>query len=166
MRALSHVLTTGEMNLQPFENATLIPAIDEDLTKQDTLEEAQNKWIDTHFYRLNVYLRDSKTVHYTQVVKVGIADLFSGIGGCLGLWIGFSVITLIEICLFFGRFLAVFSKGKSAIVEMCKSFGRTFKVSGNEKCKVQQIHVSSGEKFKEATVKASKIPPKVHSWSQ
>ncbi len=82
------------------------------------------------------------------MVKVSITDLCSGIGGCLGLWIGFSAITFIEICMFFAKLAATLSKGKSAIF-------------GNEKSKVKQIHVESSDKIKEAIagLKDSKMAP-------
>ncbi len=62
MQELDRVLTTRKLNLKQFENATLIPSVDLSLKQLGSLEEAKNQWLETHFYRLNVYLRDSKTV--------------------------------------------------------------------------------------------------------
>ena len=62
-----------------------------------TLDELKTKWIKDSFYRLNVYFRQSTVEQHEQVPSFSIADLLSGIGGILGLWIGISVMTIIEI---------------------------------------------------------------------
>ena len=54
-----------------------------------------------HFFqnllRLNVYLEDLSVVEYRQLPAYGLADLFADIGGTLGLWMGISVLTIMEL---------------------------------------------------------------------
>ena len=86
-----------------FVNATLRPEIDKTLLDYIDVEDSLAQWIKTHFYRLNVYFRETAYEHHTQVERISLTDLLSGIGGTLGLWCGISVITAVEICVFIGR---------------------------------------------------------------
>ncbi len=86
-----------------FVNATLRPDIDESLLNYSNAEDAVAEWIKTHFYRLNVYFRETAYEHHTQVESISFTDLCSSVGGTLGLWCGFSVITAVEICVFIGK---------------------------------------------------------------
>ncbi|XP_059143116.1 FMRFamide-activated amiloride-sensitive sodium channel-like isoform X2 [Physella acuta] len=47
--------------------------------------------------RLNIYLEDLSVVEYRQLPAYGLADLFADIGGTLGLWMGISVLTIMEL---------------------------------------------------------------------
>jgi hypothetical protein len=44
-----------------------------------------------------VYLEDLSVVEYRQLPAYGLADLFADIGGTLGLWMGISVLTIMEL---------------------------------------------------------------------
>ncbi|GFN84460.1 FMRFamide-gated na+ channel [Plakobranchus ocellatus] len=48
--------------------------------------------------RLNIYLEDLSVVEYRQLPAYGLADLFADIGGTMGLWMGISVLTIMELC--------------------------------------------------------------------
>ena len=61
-----------------------------------SIEEAEKKWIKESFYRLNIYFKSANVETYTQVLSYTPADLWSGIGGILGLWAGLSIITVVE----------------------------------------------------------------------
>ena len=47
--------------------------------------------------RLNIYLEDLSIVEFTQMPAYELADLFADIGGTLGLWMGISVLTIMEL---------------------------------------------------------------------
>lgn len=47
--------------------------------------------------RLNIYLEDLSIVEFTQMPAYDLADLFADIGGTLGLWMGISVLTIMEL---------------------------------------------------------------------
>lgn len=47
--------------------------------------------------RLNIYLEDLSIVEFMQMPAYEIADLFADIGGTLGLWMGISVLTIMEL---------------------------------------------------------------------
>ncbi len=65
-----------------------------------TVEELNNKWVKESFYRLNIYFRQSTVEQHSQVPSFTFADLWSGVGGILGLWMGISVMSFIEIWTF------------------------------------------------------------------
>ena len=54
-------------------------------------------FIGENFARLNVYLRDLESFYREQQVSYPLSNLFSDIGGTLGLWMGLSLLTLIEL---------------------------------------------------------------------
>ena len=56
-------------------------------------------------FRLNVYFRDVVVLERKQYPRTGLADLFSNIGGLLGLWAGLSLMTLVEIVFFICNFV-------------------------------------------------------------
>ena len=47
--------------------------------------------------RLNIYLEDLSIVEFMQMPAYDLADLFADIGGTLGLWMGISVLTIMEL---------------------------------------------------------------------
>ncbi len=100
MSVAAQILFGHHPKLDNIINATLRPSIDPLLMEYSSIDGAIAAWIEGHFYRLNVYFRESTVEHYTQVASVSFTDLFSGVGGALGLWIGFSAITCIEIFMF------------------------------------------------------------------
>ncbi len=65
-----------------------------------TLKELNAKWVKGSFYRVNIYFRQTSVEQHFQVASFSLADLCSSLGGILGLWLGFSVMTIIEICSF------------------------------------------------------------------
>ncbi len=90
-----------DVNAKQFKSGTvIIPTVPDSLKNQSSLQEAQEKWIRQSFYRLNIYWMESSVEVHNQVLKINIADLFSGIGGVLGLWTGISVITMVEFMAF------------------------------------------------------------------
>ena len=62
-----------------------------------TIDELNAKWVKDSFYRVNIYFRQSSVEQNSQVPNFSFADLCSSIGGILGLWMGVSVMTIIEI---------------------------------------------------------------------
>ncbi len=69
------------------------------------LADLNAKWVKDSFYRLNVYFRQSTVEQHTQVASFSFADMWSGVGGILGLWAGVSVMTLIEVFSFIVNFV-------------------------------------------------------------
>ena len=58
--------------------------------------DTMSTWTQKHFLRLTVYA-NSKTVTIKQEIPMyTLINLLSQIGGCLGLWLGISIITIIE----------------------------------------------------------------------
>ena len=102
---------------------TLRPEIDESLTILNSVEEAEAKWVEKYFYRFNVYFRKRTTEHHRQVISVGVTDLLSGVGGVLGLWCGFSAMTMVEIIVSVCQVLlsTVKSKTKVKVVHVAKA---------------------------------------------
>ncbi len=62
-----------------------------------TKEELDAKWVKDSFYRVNIYFRQSAVEQHKQVASISVADFWSSVGGILGLWVGFSIITIIEV---------------------------------------------------------------------
>ena len=71
--------------------------LDGALMKADTLEDALVNSVDNSFYRLNVYFQRGTVEKHKQVPANGMVDLFSSMGGVLGLWVGSSVLSVIEL---------------------------------------------------------------------
>ncbi|KAK7493929.1 hypothetical protein BaRGS_00014811 [Batillaria attramentaria] len=66
------------------------------LSEKEKAERASNL-IRQNLLRLNIYLEDLSVVEYRQLPAYGLADLFADIGGTLGLWMGISVLTIMEL---------------------------------------------------------------------
>ncbi len=99
--------------------------IPEKYYSMSSLNELKKTWVKESFYRLNVYFRQIAVEQHTQVASFSFADMWSGVGGILGLWAGLSVMTIIEIITF-----------------ICKLFGKCCKNSS----KSNMIHVAKSEK--------------------
>ncbi len=82
----------------------------------------KSRWVWDSFYRLNVYFRESTVEQHIQVASFSFADLWSGIGGILGLWLGISVMTIIEIISFFANLMTIFCKKKNPVSENSNTF--------------------------------------------
>ncbi len=85
-----------------LENKTILPILNTDHKNLPTMQDAEIKWVQSSFYRLNVYFKDPIVEVHTQVLDSSFADLCSGIGGSLGLWVGCSVISIIEVLTLLG----------------------------------------------------------------
>ncbi|KAL8610208.1 hypothetical protein ACOMHN_038903 [Nucella lapillus] len=66
------------------------------LSEREKSQRASNL-IRQNLLRLNIYLEDLSVVEYRQLPAYGLADLFADIGGTLGLWMGISVLTIMEL---------------------------------------------------------------------
>nr|7YVB_A Chain A, FMRFamide-gated Na+ channel [Aplysia californica]7YVB_B Chain B, FMRFamide-gated Na+ channel [Aplysia californica]7YVB_C Chain C, FMRFamide-gated Na+ channel [Aplysia californica]7YVC_A Chain A, FMRFamide-gated Na+ channel [Aplysia californica]7YVC_B Chain B, FMRFamide-gated Na+ channel [Aplysia californica]7YVC_C Chain C, FMRFamide-gated Na+ channel [Aplysia californica] len=66
------------------------------LSEKEMAKEASDL-IRQNLLRLNIYLEDLSVVEYRQLPAYGLADLFADIGGTLGLWMGISVLTIMEL---------------------------------------------------------------------
>ncbi len=64
--------------------------------KAGSLEETESKWIKKYFYRLNVYFSEPTIESHKQVISLSFTDLMSSVGGVLGLWVGISAVSVIE----------------------------------------------------------------------
>ncbi|GFS20679.1 FMRFamide-gated Na+ channel [Elysia marginata] len=70
---------------------------EKDETAKEMAKEASDL-IRQNMLRLNIYLEDLSVVEYRQLPAYGLADLFADIGGTMGLWMGISVLTIMELC--------------------------------------------------------------------
>ncbi len=68
----------------------------ETLKSSNASQQEQYSWVQRHFLKLNVFPKSNVVSVTTEVPKYTITDLLCNIGGCLGLWVGMSVITLVE----------------------------------------------------------------------
>ncbi|XP_076464690.1 FMRFamide-activated amiloride-sensitive sodium channel-like [Babylonia areolata] len=82
---------TGENDQQQQQ-----PLLEYNSQQLDNLREASTV-IRQNLLRLNVYLEDLSVVKYKQMPAYGMEDLFADIGGTLGLWMGVSVLTIMEL---------------------------------------------------------------------
>ncbi len=92
-------------NLSKAETANLFdkefaPSLDASFTKFKSPEEAVEYWVETSFYRLNVYFKERAVERHQQVVSFTMVDFWSAVGGIGGLWIGASLVSLIEMMSF------------------------------------------------------------------
>ncbi|ESP02955.1 hypothetical protein LOTGIDRAFT_111045 [Lottia gigantea] len=56
-----------------------------------------SKLIRQNLLRVNIYLEDLSVVEFRQMPAYDLADLFADIGGTMGLWMGISVLTIMEL---------------------------------------------------------------------
>ena len=73
-----------------------VPSLEYNRQQLDNLREASTD-IRQNLLRLNVYLEDLSVVKFKQMPAYGMEDLFADIGGTLGLWMGVSVLTMMEL---------------------------------------------------------------------
>ncbi len=66
------------------------------LLAQNTSFETLKEWTHKHFLRLNVFANSKNILVQEQVPQYSESDLLSLIGGCLGLWLGMSIISIAE----------------------------------------------------------------------
>ena len=85
----------NKVNLKAYK------ALNKEMTSKTTTRERKMELIHQNFLRLNVYYSSDQVQVIKQQASYGLADLMSDIGGTLGLWAGFSLITILE----FLRFL-------------------------------------------------------------
>ncbi len=85
-----------------FTNATFEVTFEPSVLS-DTFDETEKKWIRKYFYRLNVYFTEPTIEMHKQVISFSFTDLLSSVGGVLGLWIGISVVTIVEMVVLIGR---------------------------------------------------------------
>ncbi len=95
------------------------------------------KWVKESFYRLNVYFRESTVEQHIQVASFSLADLWSGVGGILGLWLGISVMTIIETMSFLVNFVTNCFKRKTS--NNMINVIRTEDVEPKEKCNLPKV---------------------------
>ena len=100
---LSGLALQNENQLEYLLNASLSPYIPDSLLQSNDLNDLQKRWVETSFYRLNVFFSEPFVTVQKQVPSFKFQDYWSGIGGVLGIWAGASVLTLLEICSFLGR---------------------------------------------------------------
>ena len=77
----------------------------QNLLKQNASKEVKHKWVKSSFLRLNVFAKSNVVVMYDQMPFVSRVDLLCQIGGCLGLWLGISVVTCAELFHLIGNLL-------------------------------------------------------------
>ncbi len=54
-------------------------------------------WIGSAFARVNIYFNTMSTTERRQSPSYGLEQLWADIGGVLGLWVGLSVLTLVDV---------------------------------------------------------------------
>ena len=71
----------------------------DEIEKHNTSGKNENNYnfVGENFARLNVYLKQLESFDREQKQSYLISTLFSDIGGTLGLWVGLSLLTLIEL---------------------------------------------------------------------
>ncbi len=78
------------------ENVTFVPDMNPNLLNLTSLHDAISAWITSDFYKLKIYYKTASVEKHHQVAAFGLVDLWSAVGGILGLWFGASLLTLIE----------------------------------------------------------------------
>ena len=86
-----------EVIIERLNGTVLTPAIKQDYLKLGSLEEAKRKWVQDTFYRVNIYFKQPVVEVHKQILNSDMADLWSAIGGIVGLWLGLTVVGAVEI---------------------------------------------------------------------
>ena len=76
------------------------------------------KWTHKHFLRLTVYANSKTVTVKEQIPMYTFIDLMSQIGGCLGLWVGISIITIVEFFDLGMNFFQIFCRKAKKIAEL------------------------------------------------
>ena len=127
IRALT-LLTPIDFN--QFKNSTINIEMDDIISTED--------WIKKYFYRLNVYFSKPTVEIHRQVISFSLTDLWSSVGGVVGLWCGFSFITFVEIVWFLARLVA----SKTDACSNCEINSKCLK-NTRQKSKVQTIKLDN-----------------------
>ncbi len=88
----------------------MVPDINPRHINLTSVKEAEIKWVQDSFHRLNIYFKEPVVQVHRQVLDYSAADFWSSLGGILGLWAGVSIITVIELLEFLAHLLRVVSK--------------------------------------------------------
>ncbi len=67
-------------------------------------EMVKTKWVRSHFYRLNVFIKNFVITEFRETAKTEPSELLSSVGGVFGFWAGISVLTGLEIIEFIFNF--------------------------------------------------------------
>ncbi len=67
------------------------------LKSSNASEDEIYSWVSSHFLRIIIYSRTDLVLVKEETPKYRLSDLFSSIGGCLGLWVGVSVLTFSKV---------------------------------------------------------------------
>ncbi|XP_067683451.1 FMRFamide-activated amiloride-sensitive sodium channel-like [Haliotis asinina] len=86
------------------------------LSEKEKTERASNL-IRQNLLRLNIYLEDLSVVEFRQLPAYGLADLFADIGGTLGLWMGISVLTIMELMELIARLILLLFNSEKKMPE-------------------------------------------------
>ncbi len=100
-----------------LENKTVMPSIKTSHLNLSTVKEAEIRWVKETFYRLNVHFKDPTVEVHKQVLNYSPADLWSGVGGACGLWIGCSIITMVEILEFVTQVVQIILRKAGAVIK-------------------------------------------------
>ncbi len=90
------------------------------LLENNASQETINTWIRRHFVRVNIFTNSRKILVKEDVPLISLPDLLCNIGGCMGLWLGISLVTSAEIMELIVRLLYEVCKPRK-IVAMTQS---------------------------------------------
>ncbi len=80
------------------------------------LKELNAKFVKDSFYRVNIYFSQTSVEQHVQEPSFSFPDFWSSIGGILGLWLGFSAMTIIEMSVFIFNLICNISCKKNSNV--------------------------------------------------
>ncbi len=83
--------------LKQLNETIFTPTIRQEYLHLNSVDEAQEKWVQDSFYRVNIYFKQPIVEVHKQILNSNMADLWSAVGGILGLWLGLSVVGAVEI---------------------------------------------------------------------
>ncbi len=88
--------------------------VEPSLLEQSHFDKAISYWVQQSFSRVNVFFKKGTVERHKQIVAFGMVDFWSSVGGIAGLWIGASLLSIIDIVQFFALTLShVHSKIKT-----------------------------------------------------